>query len=103
MAIRPNDCVIRIESLITGTRKELDIFGREHLVDAYAPYWENFAKHVEAKHRDRIRERYIDYDAVMNQELAPYHAVFKRTKKWRDSYIKFKDPQYLTFFVLQWS
>lgn len=103
MAIRPNDCVIRVEDLITGARKELDIFGREQLVDTYQPYWENFAKHVDAKYQARIRGQHIDYDKIVNEELAQYHAVFKRTKKWQNSYVKFKDPQYFTLFVLQWS
>lgn len=103
MAIKPNDCVIRVEDLVIGTRKELDIFGKEQDVWAYEPYWENFAKHVDAKYRVRIRGQYIDYDKILNEELSKYHAVFKRTKKWRDCYVKFKDPQYFTLFVLQWS
>ena len=103
MAIKPNDYVIRVEDLITGARKELDIFGREQLVDTYQPYWENFTKHVDAKYQARTRGRYIDYDKIVNEELVQYHAVFKRTKKWKDSYVKFKDPQYFTLFVLQWS
>ena len=101
MAIKPNDCVIKIENLIIGYEPCRGQFS-EHTSErpVYEPYWANFLEHVERTCPQRVNM--YTYDNHFVSELAKFNAVMKETKKWDDRYIKFKTHSDLTFFVLRW-
>lgn len=105
MAIKPDDCVILIEDLVVGTKVGLHWDGQPIDVPLYEKYWENFNKHVDAKSKGvKSPDLRIDpRDIVFEEELKKYGAIYKRTKKWNDHYIKFKSQKHLTLFVLRWS
>jgi hypothetical protein len=103
MAIRSGDCVVRIRDLQIGSVEVKDVWGdRAWLDPKYEPFWENFLAHVRNVARG-IRDRYVDEDVIINRQLSPFNATFKRTKRWDDSYIKFRSAADYTFFVLKWS
>ncbi len=105
MAIRPNDCVIRITDLIIGTEDGVDMFGRKELVPKYELYWKNFCSHTDnLKMNVKWSGQGKDpFQKVVDDELAKHGAVFKRTKDWKGNYIKFKSHKHLTMFILKWS
>lgn len=105
MAIKPNDCVIRITDLIVGTEDGVDMFGRKQLIPRYEQYWKNFCRHTdELKMNVTWQGQGKDpYQKVVDDELAKHGAVFKRTKDWKGNYIKFKSHKHLTAFILRWS
>lgn len=109
MAIKPDDCVIRIEDLVVGTKEVQDSWnGKTVEVDRYEKYWENFDAHVRKLAREVDTKDWRDWrktpaDIVFEQELKKFHAVYKDTKNWRDRYIKFRSHKHLTMFVLRWS
>ena len=100
MAIKPNDCVIKLKDLVVKTERVVDrgqIIEKEH----YAKYWENFLKHVA-----NTTDWASGWDAQnrnLKAELAKFNAIYKETKKSADRYIKFKTHKDLTMFVLRWS
>lgn len=101
MAIKPDDCVIKIKDLVIGYDTVKDWDGRNKEVEVYEPYWANFVKHVEAT---TVWESDWDaYNKNLAKQLAKFNAVHKETKKYDDRYIKFKSPSDLTFFVLRWA
>lgn len=106
MAIKPDDCVIKIEDLIIGYEDALDMYGRKDIVPKYEPYWKNFCLHTDtlkmAIKWDRTQPK-DPYQKVEDDELKKYGAVFKRTKRYKDNYIKFKSHRHLTMFILRWS
>lgn len=105
MAIKPDDCVIRIEDLVVGRKRISDWDGRPRDIPLYEKYWENFNNHVDTMSKGvkspdwRINPR----DIIFNEELAKFGAIFKETKKWSDRYIKFKSQKHLTLFIMRWS
>jgi hypothetical protein len=109
MAIKPNDCVIRIADLVVGTKEVRDSWnGKTVEVDRYEKYWENFNDHVHKLAREVDISNWRDWrttpaNIVYEQELKKFHAVHKETKNWQDRYIKFKSHKHLTMFVLKWS
>ena len=46
MAIKPDDCVIKIEDLVIGSETIRDWDGRPKQVPVYESYWTNFLAHV---------------------------------------------------------
>jgi hypothetical protein len=100
MAIKPDDCIIRVEDLVIGEKEYIDYDGRKHMTTQYEKYWENFCEHVDAV---RKAQRANWNDDIMNRELNKYGGLFKHTKKYKDNYIKFKSRKHLTMFVLRWS
>lgn len=105
MAIKPDDCVIRIESLAVGTKEIRDWDGRLREVTLYEKYWENFLDHVgnNAKKFKPANWKVNPYDVVFAEELAKYKATYKVTKKWSERYIKFRSHKDLMLFILRWS
>jgi hypothetical protein len=99
MAIKPNDCVIRLKDLEIGT-KTIYYSGRNVEVPIYEQYWKNFLDHIAAK-TDISGHWYDPHD--FEKHLSKFNAIFKNTKKYDDRYIKFKSHKDLTFFVLRWS
>lgn len=100
MAIKPNDCVIKIKDLEIGFEIKLD-YGRKQEVIVYEPYWSNFLAHVN-KTTD-VKLGWDAYDKHFEKELKKLNAIYKNTKKWDDRYIKFKSHSDLTFFILRWA
>ena len=101
MAIKPNDCVIRIEDLVIGYESIRDWDGRQKQVPVYESYWTNFLEHV--KETTEWKAEWDAYDRNFERLLKKYNATYKQTKKYDDRYIKFKNHSDLTFFVLKWS
>lgn len=101
MAIKPNDCVIRIEDLVIGSETIRDWDGRPKTVPVYESYWANFLEHVKQT-TDWTSEWYA-YDKNFERQLKKHNATYKETKKYDDRYVKFKNHSDLTFFVLKWS
>jgi hypothetical protein len=104
MAIRSGDCVVRIRDLEIGSEEVKDVWG-DHTwsITKYEPFWENFLAHVKQKIKTLNKDPIFDDDVIINQELKAYRATFKRTRRWDDSYIKFRSAADYTFFVLKWS
>jgi hypothetical protein len=103
MAIKSTDFVVRIRDLQIGIEEINDVWDDSaRLNPKYEPFWEHFLAHVRNVARG-IRDRYVDEDVIINQQLSPFNATFKRTKRWDDSYIKFKSAADYTFFALKWS
>lgn len=106
MAIKPNDCIIKVEELVIGYEDALDMFGRKSIVPKYERYWTNFCRHTDELKKDinwGVPQPTDPYQKIMDDELAKYGAVFKRTKVYKGNYIKFKSHKHLTMFVLKWS
>lgn len=111
MAIKPNDCVIRIEDLVVGTKKAIDSWnGKEVEVPRYEKYWENFNDHVDklVSKIDTKTWNWKDWkhsptSVTYEQELKKFNAVHKETKNYKDRYIKFKSHKHLTLFIMRWS
>jgi hypothetical protein len=101
MAIKPNDCVIRIKDLEIGVETITD-YGRSVEVPVYEKYWTNFSRHVKDT-TDWKAGGWNAYDKNFEQQLAKFNATFKNTKKYDERYIKFKSHSDLTFFILRWS
>ena len=101
MAIKPNDCVIKIKDLEIGFDTVMDWSSRNQQVVIYEPYWANFLKHVEETTNYKLG--WDAYDKNFEKELKKFNATYKNTKSWDDRYIKFKKHSDLTFFVLRWS
>lgn len=105
MAVKPNDCVIKINDLIIGYEDCLDMFGRKDIQPKYEQYWSNFCRHTDTLQMS-IKWNGCGKDPfqkVMDDELAKYGAVFKRTKEYKGNYIKFKSHKHLTMFILRWT
>lgn len=101
MAIKPNDCIIKIEDLVIGYETTKDWSGRPQQTPVYEKYWVNFLEHV--KVTTDYKPGWDAYDRNFVRQLAKHNAVFKQTKNYDDRYIKFKTHSDLTFFVLKWS
>lgn len=101
MAIKPDDCVIKIKDLEIGFDTKPDWSGRNIQVPVYEPYWNNFCQHV--KDTTDYKLGWDAYDNHFVKELKKFNAIYKNTKNWDDRYIKFKKHSDLTFFVLRWS
>lgn len=105
MAIKPTDCIIRIKDLQIGTELSDGIFGKQ-TIPIYEKHWGNFLKHVRETTNwdtDFWDTDFYAYDKNFIEQLAAYNAVYKRTKKWDDSYIKFKTTGDMMLFILKWS
>lgn len=83
MAIKPDDCIIKIKDLF------------------YESYWENFLQHV--KSTCPPRNNWNTYDNHLESELSKFNGVLKETKNRNNRYIKFKKQSDLAFFILKWS
>lgn len=105
MAIKPNECTIRIEDLVVGKKRTYFQDGNVYEIPIYAKYWENFNKHVDdiAKGVKTLNWRINRRDVIFKEELEKFGATYKHTKKWEDRYIKFKSHKHFTMFVLRWS
>ena len=108
MAIKPDDCIVKITDLVVGQREYLDYDGRKRMTDQYEKYWENFCRHTdELKTKvdwSTIRSFNKDvYAEIEDKELAKYGAIFKRTKEHKGNYLKFKSHKHLTMFIMRWS
>jgi hypothetical protein len=101
MAIKPNDCVIKIKDLVVGFSTSKDMFGHPEEVPVYKSYWTNFLTHV--KETTEWRSAHDAYEKNLNRQLAKFNGTYKRTKNWNDHYVKFKSQSDFTFFVLRWS
>lgn len=101
MAIKPDDCVIKIKDLVIGFETAVDWRGRNEQVSVYEPYWTNFLAHV--KETTNYKLGWDAYDKHFEKELKKFNATYKNTKKWDDRYIKFKSHSDLTFFILRWA
>ena len=100
MAIKPNDCVIRIEDLVIGYETTKDWSGRPQQTPVYETYWANFLEHV--KETTDWKTEWDAYDKNFERQLKKFNATFKHTKNYNDRYVKFKKHSDLTFFVLKW-
>lgn len=101
MAIKPNDCVIKLKDLEVGFDIVKDWEGRPKQVPVYETYWANFLEHV--KSTTDWKSEWDAYDKNFERQLLKFNAIYKQTKKWDDRYIKFKSHKDLTFFVLKWA
>jgi hypothetical protein len=101
MAIKPNDCVIKLNDLIIDYKTDLDWDGRKRKVPVNAAYWENFLQYV--KDTTDWKSELDAYDKNFVRQLAKFNATYKETKNYDDRYIKFKSHSDLTFFVLRWA
>lgn len=101
MAIKPNDCVVKIQDLVIGTKKVPDGWGGKVNVPEYQKFWENFTQHVDAiVKKKKLWNAHI---AILEEELSKYNATYKETKNWDSRYVKFETHSDYTFFVLSWS
>lgn len=101
MAIRPNDCVIKLKDLEVGFETKTDWYGELKRSPVHEPYWANFLAHV--KETTDWNSGWQAYDKNFEKQLAKFDATYKQTKKYDERYIKFKTHSDLTFFVLRWS
>ena len=101
MAIKPNDCVIKIEDLVVGYDHIKNWAHGTDKIPVYETYWTNFLQHV--KETTDEKAGWDAYDKNFVRELTKFNAVYKNTKKWQDRYIKFKSHSDLTYFVLRWA
>jgi len=101
MAIKPNDCVIKIEELVIGTETIRDWDGRNKQVPVYETYWTNFLQHV--KETTVWQAGWDAYDRNFQTQLKKFNGTYKNTKNYNDRYVKFKKHSDLTFFILKWS
>ena len=101
MAIKPNDCVIKIKDLEVGFETVLDWDGRNKQVPVYESYWANFLEHV--KVTTEWKTGWDAYDRNFQKEVKKFNATYKQTKNYDDRYIKFNKHSDLTFFVLRWA
>lgn len=101
MAIKPNDCVIKIKDLEIGLETVKDWDGRNKEIAIYEPYWANFLQYV--KDTTDWKIGWEAHDKNFEKQLKKFNAIYKNTKKWDDRYIKFKSHSDLTFFILRWS
>jgi hypothetical protein len=102
MAIKPNDCVVKLKDLIIGHEPVTDFLGVTDSKAVFATYWENFLTHVENTTNWQSRD-WNAYDKNLALQLAKFNAVYKQTKNWEDHYLKFNSHKDLTLFVLRWS
>lgn len=100
MAIKPNDCVIRIKDLEIGV-DTIYVDGRSVEATVYETYWSNFCEHV--KITTDWYSGWDAYDKNFEKQLAKFNATYKQTKNYDERYIKFKSHKDLTFFVLRWA
>lgn len=108
MAIKPDDCIVKLADLVIGQTDYVDYDGRTRKIDQYENYWHNFCEHLdELKSKvDWKSTRSYNHDPyadVENVELAKYGVIMKRTKRYKDNYLKFKSHKHLTAFILRWS
>ena len=101
MAIKPNDCIIKLKDLEIGFDSILDWDGSNKKIPVYEPYWTNFLDHV--KETTDWKSGWDAYDKNFENQLKKFNATYKNTKHYDDRYIKFKKHSDLTFFVLKWS
>lgn len=96
MAIKPDDCIIKIRDLEIGVDADTD----DNIIK-YEPYWENFLRYV----RDTTGSDmgWDAYNKNFEKQLKKFNATYKNTKKWDDRYVKFNTHGDLTYFVLKWS
>lgn len=105
MAISPDDCVVRIRDLVIGQEDCVDMFGRADKRPVYEKYWQNFCRHTD---KLKVGVKWTGHgkdpwQQVVDDELAKYGASLKRTKEYKNNYIKFKSHKHFTMFVLRWS
>ena len=100
MAIKPNDCVVRIKDLEIGV-ETINNAGMNVQVPVFEPYWNNFSRYV--KDTTDWKSGWDAYDRNFEKQLVKFNATYKQTKNYDERYIKFKSPKDLTFFVLKWS
>ena len=101
MAIKPNDCIIKLKDLEIGFDCILDWDGSNKKIPVYEPYWTNFLDHV--KETTDWKSGWDAYDKNFENQLKKFNATYKNTKKYNDRYVKFNKHSDLTFFVLKWS
>ena len=101
MAIRPNDCVIKLKDLVIRYERYFDQYGQFDERPVFEPYWAKFLQHV--KDTTDWKSGRNPYDENFEYQLSKFNATYKQTKNWADRYIKFKTHADLTFFVLKWS
>ncbi len=102
MAIKPNDCVIKLKDLVIGYEPFTDFLGVTESKAVFVPCWTKFLTHVHDT-TDWQSSDWNSYDKNLDVQLAKFNAVYKHTKKWEDRYIKFNSHKDLTMFVLKWS
>lgn len=99
MAIKPNDCIIPYGKMVKiHIRKPWNI---EYTFTE--PYIKNFFYHVTSIQRERSKNKWTEFNVIMNEELKRYNAYYKENDNHLKTYIKFKTHADLTFFVLKWS
>jgi len=98
MAIRPDDCIIKLKDLVIRYERYFDQYGQLDERAVFEPYWAKFLRHVKD-----TADWNLGYDENFVRQLANFNATYKITKKWDERYIKFKTHADLTFFVLKWS
>jgi hypothetical protein len=101
MAIKPNDCIIKIKDLEIDYIITAKWDGGQNQTPIFEPYWSKFLEHV--NNSTDKGAGWDAYDKNFEQQLKKFNATYKQTKKWDDRYIKFKTHSDLTFFVLRWS
>ena len=101
MAIKPNDCVIKLKDLVVGYEPYRDQYGMHDERPVFEPYWNRFLQHV--KDTTDWTTEWNAYDLNFERQLNKFNATYKLTKKYEDRYIKFKTHADLTYFVLRWS
>lgn len=101
MAIKPNDCVIKLKDLVVGYEPYRDQYGMRDERPVFEPYWNRFLQHV--KDTTDWKTEWNAYDLNFERQLNKFNATYKLTKKYDDRYIKFKTHADLTYFVLRWS
>lgn len=105
MAIKPDDCIVKINDLIIGYEDCHDMFGRKDIRPKYEKYWTNFCRHTDEL---KVGVKWTGHgknpwEQVVDDELAKHGAVLKRTKTYKNNYIKFKSHKHLTMFILKWT
>lgn len=101
MAIKPDDCVIKIEDLVIGFETAKGWDGRPNQVPVYETYWANFLEYV--KETTDWQAEWDAYDRNFHRQLKKFNATYKQTKNYDERYVKFKKHSDLTFFVLKWA
>lgn len=108
MAIKPNDCIVKISDLVVGQEEYTDWDGRLTKRDRYEQYWRNFCIHLDVL-RSKVDWKTMrgynkdPYTEIEDAELAKFGVKLKRTKEWKGNYLKFKSHKHLTAFILRWS
>lgn len=100
MAIKPNDCIIKLKDLEIGYDIIKDWDGRTKQIPIYKPYWANFLQYV--KDTTDWKSEWDAYNRNFERQLSKFNAIYKETKNYEDRYIKFNKHSDFTFFILRW-